>query len=55
MTAAVSELRLLVPPAACVLGADGVDAVLGEDTLHPGQHQLLAGGAVTVETRSENL
>ena len=42
MTAAVPELRFLVPPAAGVLGPHRVDAGLGEDALHPGQHHLPA-------------
>ena len=42
MTAAVPELRFLVPPAACVLRPHRVDAGLGEDALEPGQHQLPA-------------
>jgi len=46
MTSTVSVLRLLVKPAARVLGSDWIDARLCQSTAKPGQHQLRVCGLI---------
>jgi len=49
MTSTVSVLRLLVKPAARVLGSDWIDARLCQSTAKPGQHQLRVSGLIVNE------